>query len=314
MILSFVQLTPLVLMGIAAASLLCLTVAVSLVLRELFGATDGAGSLKVGGLRRPFNVTDELPSGSLTGRLDQGFERLVLESGVATSPLAAFFWLLFLGLAVGGALFIWRDQPLAGIAGVLLGMMIGLGWMIQRRSVRYRLMRETLPDVLDLMSRAVRAGESLDQAITLIGDETTGPLGQEFQLCSRQLEMGMSISAVMKSLMRRVRLPEVRILATTLMVHRQTGGNLALTLERMSGVIRDRLNYVRQMKASTGAGRISAFLIALAGPIMFLLMFTLQYDHLKIMFEQPLGQSLLAAAIVLELIGVVWVLNLLKTD
>ncbi len=98
------------------------------------------------------------------------------------------------------------------------------------------------------------------------------------------------------------------------MVHRQTGGNLALTLERMSGVIRDRLNYVRQMKASTGAGRISAFLIALAGPIMFLLMFTLQYDHLKIMFEQPLGQSLLAAAIVLELIGVVWVLNLLKTD
>ncbi len=296
-------LTPPVLMGIAAASALCLTVAITLVLRELFGAADGAGALKVGGLRRPFNVTDELPSGSLTGRLDQGFERLVLESGVATSPLAAFFWLLFLGLAVGGALFVWRDQPLAGIAGVLLGMAGGLVWMIRQRSVRYR-----------LMSRAVRAGESLDQAIQLIGDETTGPLGQEFQLCARQLEMGMSISAVMKSLMRRVRLPEVRILATTLMVHRQTGGNLALTLERMSGVIRDRLNYVRQMKASTGAGRISAFLIALAGPLMFLLMFTLQYDHLKIMFEQSLGQSLLVAAVVLELVGVLWVLNLLKTD
>ncbi len=307
-------LTPPVVMGIAAASVLCVTVALALVLRELFGSANGAAMLKVGGLRRPFNVTDELPSASLTGRLDQGFERLVLESGVATSPLAAFFWLLFLGLAVGGAMFIWRDQALAGIAGVLIGMGGGLVWMMRQRSVRYRLMREALPDVVDLMSRAVRAGESLDQSIQLIGDETTGPLGQEFQLCSRQLDMGMSISAVMKSLMRRVRLPEIRILATTLMVHRQTGGNLALTLERMSGVIRDRLNYVRQMQASTGAGRISAFMIALAGPIMFLLMFTLQYEHLKIMFEQPLGQSLLVAAVVLELVGIVWVLNLLKAE
>lgn len=308
------QLTPPMVMGIAAASILCMTVALALVLRELFGAAGGAGTLKVGGLRRPFNVTDELPSSSLTGRLDQGFERLVLESGVATSPLAALFWLLFLGLTVGGALFIWRDQPLAGMTGVLLGMAGGLVWMLRQRSVRYRLMREALPDVLDLMSRAVRAGESLDQAIQLIGDETTGPMGQEFQLCSRQLDMGMSLSAVMKSLMRRVRLPEVRILATTLMVHRQTGGNLALTLERMSGVIRDRLNYVRQMKASTGAGRISAFMIALAGPIMFLLMFTLQYEHMRIMFDQPLGQSLLVAAVVLELVGIVWVLSLLRAE
>ncbi len=308
------MLTPTIVMGIAAASVLCVTVAIALVIRDLSGSATSGAELPVGGLRRPFNVTDEMPSSSVTGRLDQGFERLVLESGVETSPLGAFAWLVFLGLAVGGALFLWRDQPLAAIAGMLLGMSGGLVWLMRKRAVRYRQMREVLPDVLDLMSRAVRAGESLDQSIRLIGDEVGGPLGHEFRLCAGQLDLGLSLPATMKSLMRRVRLPEVRVLATTLMVHRQTGGNLATTLERMSGVIRDRLNYIRQMKASTGAGRMSAMLIAIAGPLMFLLMFTLQYDHLKIMFENTLGNSLLLLAVVLEIVGVIWVLNLLKTD
>jgi tight adherence protein B len=306
-------LTPTVVIAVAGTALVLFVAAVGLVVRDLIGAGPN-GTGRVASLRRPFNVTDEIPSSSLTGRIDQAFERLVLESGIDTSPTAAFGLLVFLGLAVGGVLFVWRDQPLAAMVGMLIGMVIGLVWFSRARAVRQRQIRETLPDVLDLMSRAVRAGESLDQAVNLIAEETSGPLAREFQLVSRQLDMGMSMSGAMKSLMRRIRMIEVRIMATTLMVHRQTGGNLALTLERMSSVVRDRLNYQRQMKASTGAGRMSAWLIATAAPAMFLFLFFLQYEHLRIMFASPLGQSMLVIAGVLELVGLAWVWGLVREE
>jgi tight adherence protein B len=299
--------------AIAGTALLLVVAAAGLVVRDLIGAGPN-GTGRVAGLRRPFNVTDEVPSSSLTGRIDQAFERLVLESGIDTSPAAAFGLLVFLGLAIGGALFVWRDHPLGAMAGMMIGMVLGLAWFARARAARQKQIRETLPDVLDLMSRAVRAGESLDQAVSLIAEETSGPLAREFQLVSRQLDMGMSLSGAMKSLMRRVRMIEVRIMATTLMVHRQTGGNLALTLERMSGVVRDRLNYHRQMKASTGAGRMSAWLIASAAPIMFLFLFFVQYEHLQIMFTSPLGQSMLVIAGMLEVIGLAWVWGLIREE
>ena len=302
-----------IVLGIAFAAVACLGLAVILVVRDLAGAGENS-DVKLTSLRRPYNVTDELPSSSFTGRIDQAFERLVLETGLEASPAAAFGLLVFIGLSIAGGMFLWQDHPLSALFGMLIGMSAGLMYLIWRRVQRQRMIRELLPDTLDLMSRAVRAGESLDQAIALIGEETSGPLAYEFQLCSRQLNMGMSISGVMKSLMRRVRLMEIRILATTLMVPRQTGGNRALTLERMAAVIKDRLNYQKQMKAATGAGRISAMFIALAGPFMFLALFVLQYEHLKIMFEQPLGQMLLAIAAVLEIVGGIWVMGLLKTE
>ncbi len=131
---------------------------------------------------------------------------------------------------------------------------------------------------------------------------------------SRQLDMGMSLSGAMKSLMRRGADDRSADHGDDVMVHRQTGGNLALTLERMSGVVRDRLNYHRQMKARPGAGRMSAWLIASAGPIMFLFLFFVQYEHLQIMFTSPLGQSMLVIAGLLEVIGLAWVWGLIREE
>jgi len=295
----------------------CVITAVLMIIRDLIVSSrvagDGTASLPLN-LRRPLTVADEAPARGFSARIDQAFDRLVLESGLDASSFGAFAFVLLCGLGVGGALFLWNENPLGGLIGMAAGMGCGLWYLIQTRIRRRREIVEQLPDVLDLMSRAVRAGESLDQAVELVGNETPAPLGTEFLNCARQLEMGMSISGAMRGLMRRNRLMEMRILATTLMVHRQTGGNLALTLERMAGVVRERVSYQRQIRATTGAGRMSAALISIAAPVLFLILFFWQFQHLKIMLDTPVGQSFMILAIILEVVGIVWVTRLFKTE
>jgi tight adherence protein B len=266
------------------------------------------------GLRRPHTVFDEAPARSVTGRIDQAFDRLVLESGHQTSPVAFLLLLIASGLLVAGNLWLTFDNELAAIGGMLMGMVIPLVVISLHRARRLRKVREELPRVLDLWARAVRAGESLDQAVALVASESSGVLGKEFKQCSHQLEMGLAVPIVMKSLAARISVLELRMLATTLAVHRQTGGNLAETLERMSSVVRDRLNAYRQMRATTGAGRASAMLIATISPVAYVIMFLWQPDHFSILYEDPLGLTLLTLAFVLEVVGIFWVIGLLRSD
>ena len=78
-----------------------------------------------------------------------------------------------------------------------------------------------------------RAGQTLDQAIVPLGDHSPEPLAKEFRWCAKQMGMGLALPAVMRSLMQRVRLYDLRIIATALIVHRHTGGNVVLVLERL---------------------------------------------------------------------------------
>jgi tight adherence protein B len=265
-------------------------------------------------LRRRPTVFDQAPARSVSGKIDQAFDHLVLESGWDCSPVTGFLMLIASGLLVGGVLWSYNNDLLSGIAGMALGMTLPLVVMMVQRSRRLHAVREQLPYVLDLLARAVRAGESLDNAIALVGRETKGVLGKEFLQCARQLQMGSSVESIVKSLASRIRLVELRILATTLTVHRQAGGNLAEALERMAGVVRDRLSARRQMRASTGAGRASAILIATVSPLAYLVMFLWQPEHVRVLYDDPLGLTLLAVAVTLEVIGVLWVVALLQNE
>lgn len=287
-------------------------VALWMVARDLIWGPNGEERLRPRSLRRVPTVHDEEPARTLTGKLDQGFEHLVFESGVDVSPVTAFLMLVACALLAGGAMYAYQGNLMFAVMLAAVGMLLPLGIMMLLRNRRMAEMREGMPYVVDLLSRAVRAGESVDQAIALIGSETKGMIGREFTRCARQLDMGLSLGTVMQSLARRIRLTELRMLASTLMVHRQAGGNLPVALDRMSGVVRDRLNAARQMRATTGAGRSSTMLIAIVSPIAYLLCFIYFPDHVRPMLEDPIGRMLLLVAICLEFIGVVWVLSLLK--
>jgi tight adherence protein B len=167
---------------------------------------------------------------------------------------------------------------------------------------------------MEILARAVRAGETLDQAIALVGATVEEPLRSEFIRCSKHLDMGLSMDASIRSLTRRAPLPETRILAATLMVQRRAGGSLPITLERLARVVRDRLSYQRQFRAATAAGRMSMIIILLAGPLVMAYMWFWQREYIQNFITSPQGHFLLVVAVILQIIGSLWVLSLIRAD
>lgn len=313
---------PLLVLAIFVA-LASIAAAAGLLLRDLLFRRRMAVDRRLGtpadsgelGLASEMPGFDNTPTLNPVRRITRWFVRLVYESGVEMPPEAAQLLVLLCGLLVGGSLFVlFQDELLPAILGMVVGMAIPIFYFIYRRANRLRIMQEQLPDALDLLVRAVRAGESLDQAIELVGTETAEPLGSEFRRCAAQMHMGLSLHAAVRLLAQRVSLMEVRIFATTVMVHRQTGGNLALTLERVANVVRDRISYRRRFRAATAGGRFATIMIVLLGILAFGYMLFFEPEYLNAFFAEPIGWMVLSAAVVLQLIGLVWVASLLRVD
>lgn len=249
---------------------------------------------------------------SWLARFDWWFQRTVIMSGLDVTPTAAVLMAVLIGLVASGAAFLAVGEhllvPVAGLAGV----MAAIAALVIYKRRRMNQFERVFPGALDLLARAVRAGESLDQAISLVASSASEPVATEFQRCARHLEMGISMAAAMRALAQRVDSMDVRIFSNTLAAHRASGGNLALTLERLAQVIRDRQQYRRHLKSVTGAGRFSIYLIASLGPILFVYLFLFQPEYGHPLWENPLGRILLTAAVVSQIIGLAWVSRLLK--
>ncbi|MDX1968197.1 MAG: type II secretion system F family protein [Planctomycetaceae bacterium] len=305
--------TVVALIAFVAASSMAL--ALGMVIREWVIAGRGTetrpGSLR---LKRRRDVFDQAAPSDVFGQLDQGFDRLVLESGSDIAPFNAFLLMVAVALISGGTAWLYTDEPLGGIAAALAGFGAPLLWFFVQRARRLRAIREQLPHVVDLLARATRAGRSIEQSLALVASEAGGVLGKEFQRCEQQLSMGRGFDTTLKAFAGRIRLMEMQILATTLIVQRQSGGHLSETLDRMTVVIRDRLNAQRQVRASTAAGRMSTLIVASIAPLAVVFLFAFQREHLNALFDDALGRSMLLVAIVLELIGLVWVALLLREE
>lgn len=301
---------------IAFGSTTLVSLGVMTALREIFGSKsspDATGRVRPS-LRRTPTVFDETPASGLFRQIDQKFEQLVLETGLSWTAATAFQWTVIAGIVGGGSALLLAGEPLAGIAGAMGGMLVLLLVLAILRARRLSAIRDQLPQVLEMLARGTRAGQSTEQAMNLVAQEAGGALGKEFQRCVQELQLGRSLDRVLMSLASRVRLVDMRILTTTLIVQRRAGGHLSETLERMAMVVRDRLTAARQMKATTGGGRMSTLVVAGIAPLATIAIYMLHREHFKLLFEDNLGRMLLLTGIILEVIGLVWVYLLLRQE
>lgn len=296
--------------SIVFMALFALFFAVGLALRDVqIAAADSSAPVSI---RNPSPDTySEIPVGAVQ-QFNSGFDRLVLESGTGIRPMAVVLLMLLAAALVGGVVFLVENDPVPGLLAALFGLLLPVGILAFMRRRRITQIEEQIPEVLALMSRAVHAGETMEQAVALAGTDTPAPLGPEFMMCARQIGLGMSVSKAMESLGRRVAGSDIGVLSNILAVHRQTGGSLASTLEHLSGVVRDRASHRRQIRAATAAGRLSAQFIGITGPLLFIVLFFFNRDHLAPLLELPLGNALLLAAGILELVGLVWLMQMLR--
>jgi tight adherence protein B len=256
----------------------------------------------------------ELERPTFVQKIDSWLERSLYWSALPISTTAAAWLAVFIVMTLGGAVFVASENELFAVVAALFGLAGLASFLELRKRQRLSKYEQQFPAALDLLARAVRAGESVEQAMEVVGESLHEPAGIEFQRCAGQLEMGLSLAACMRSLGHRVDQMDTRIFATTLSVHRDAGGNLPITLERLAEVIRDRMSYQRQLSSVTAAGRYSAMLIASVGPLLFLYFFLLQPQYGLKLTEDPMGRYVLAAAVVSEVIGIAWVMRLIRSD
>ena len=264
-------------------------------------------------LRRLPRLRDEETTGSIN-KFDVWFERMLYMSGWNMTPIEGALLIVLVMLIGGGtALLVSESGLLTLLAATLmtLGVFGVLAVATQRRLAAFE---SQFPMALDLLARAVRAGESFDQSLALVSEAADEPVGIELRRCTKQLEMGLPLQTCMRGLAQRLDLMDVRIFANAVAVHRDAGGSLPTVLERLAEMIRDRQSCHRQLRIVTGAGRMSALLITALGPILFVYMFVFQPEYGHKLVDDPMGRWMLVGAVVAQVTGIVWVLRLLKND
>ncbi len=237
--------------------------------------------------------------------------RLIHESGASMQP-GQVVGLCLGAAALFGALagVLSKSIALAALVGFVAGV-TPLVYLAILRARRAEKLLSQLPDAFDVMSRTMRAGQTISQALQAVAEEFSSPIAEEFGYCYDQQNLGLSPEAAMKELARRTGLLELKIFVLAVMVHRQTGGNLSELFDKLAEVIRARYRIRGKIKALTGEGRIQGIML-LALPIFFMLiMFVLNRPYIMTLFQYPL---LVAGMFFFMAVGAVWMHKIVNFD
>lgn len=177
---------------------------------------------------------------------------------------------------------------------------------------RLRKFLEQMPDGLDMISQSLQAGLGLTQAMVFVAKEMPDPMGTEFSVFIEEVNLGLPLSDALKKFEERINLPEVRLFNTALMVQREVGGSLAELLNKLSNIIRDRFRIERLIKSLTAQNRVSAWTVCSVPPFLGVFMFVREPEMMNKMLQHPIGRSLLAAALVLEIVGILVFRKIIK--
>jgi len=227
--------------------------------------------------------------------------RVVLLSIVMAAAAAFFVWTLVR---------VWHAPIIAaGIAAYLPFMRISMN-----RKNRMALFEEQLPDAIETMTRALRAGHPFPAALKMIGDEFDDPIAGEFELTFGDINYGNDVRRAMLGLLSRIPTVTVMALVTAVLVQKESGGNLAEILERISAVIRGRFKLYRKIKTLSAEGRMSAWVLAMVPLGLFVVLMVTSPDYLPTLVNDERGVKMIFASIVSATIGIFWIRRILRIE
>ena len=172
-----------------------------------------------------------------------------------------------------------------------------------RRRRRLKYFGTQLPDALELIGRALRAGHSLQAGFQLVSSEMPAPIGKEFGYVFEEQNLGIPMEEALFNMCDRVPNLDLKFFATAIVLQRQTGGDLAEILDKIGSLIRQRFQIWGQVQALTGEGRLSGIVLLALPPVLFLAVYKLNPEYMMVLFTDPMGKKMLAGALVLQLLG-----------
>jgi tight adherence protein B len=208
----------------------------------------------------------------------------------------------------------WRfDSFLIGMAAGLAAGFLPIGWALYQRQRRLDRFQEGLPEALELMVSALRAGHSLIAAMGSVARECADPIGCEFKSCFEEQNYGLEMRTALENLVNRVPLQDLRIFATAVMIQKESGGNLAEVLDKTGHVIRERFRLKRQVSVHTAQGRMTGIVLTLLPVGMGFILYMINPDMMKILWTTKTGVHLLwysGCSITIGGLLIRWIVNM----
>ena len=180
-----------------------------------------------------------------------------------------------------------------------------------KRKKRFNYFLELLPDALDLMSRGLSAGHAFSEAMHMVASEMPDPIASEFQKTYEEQNLGLSLKLALENLTDRIPLLDLKMCVTAVLIQRETGGNLAEILEKVAYTIRERFRIMGDLKTLTTSSRLSAWLLCGLPIFVALAVTVLNPDYMSILWKDQRGHYMIAAAICMQITGMLIVRKIL---
>jgi tight adherence protein B len=224
--------------------------------------------------------------------------------------------LLSIVLALGGAIGGWlgtREWQIAAAA-ALIGLLAPCFKVVRDRARRLAKFEEQMPEAIDVIQRALKAGHPFSQCLKLVAEDMEEPIAREFELTFADISFGNDARRALFGLLQRAPSVSVTALITAVLVQRETGGNLAENLGRISSVIRGRFRFQRKVKTLSAEGRLSGWILAMTPLVLFGALWMMHPEYVARLTEHPRGPTLIYIAAGMGTIGILWIRRLVRIE
>jgi tight adherence protein B len=203
------------------------------------------------------------------------------------------------------------------IFSLLIGSLLGAGpffFVLHKRRQRFDKFEQGLPDTLDLMVSAMRAGHSLVSALDLAASESPDPIGTELRICFDEQNYGLELKTAMSNLSTRVPLQDLKIVITAILIQKESGGNLAEVFDKAAYVIRERFRLKRQVRVHTAQGRLTGWILSFLPIILGIGLYLINPKSMSLLWTRPIGVKLLYLAGGMTITGALIIRKIVRMD
>jgi tight adherence protein B len=227
-----------------------------------------------------------------------------------------FFVLLTMALGFTGCLTFYiltKNQALSFLLGLACA---GLPLFTLRSKKKKRMAKfeKQLPEGLGLIARALRAGHAFTSGMKLASEEFGDPLGPEFEETLDEINFGVSVSEALTNLAKRVDCADVRFFVVSVILQRETGGNLAEIIENLAHLIRQRFKFRGKLRVLTAEGRLSATILLILPFVLFSAFLVLSPEYVAYLISDPIGRFMAGIGAFLMFIGVLMIKRIIKVE
>ena len=194
---------------------------------------------------------------------------------------------------------------------LMVGLAAGLGlphlWIGRLIKKRINQFTTKFPDALELLTRGLRSGLPVGETLGIVSSEIPGPVGEEFKLITERIKIGKSMDQALQETADRLGTPEFQFFVITLAIQRETGGNLAETLQNLATVLRQRAQMKLKIRAMSSESKASAYIIGVLPFLVFGMICYINFNYMSPFFTpDPAGIFGLSTMQVVGIGGMCW--------